>query len=224
MARATASATPRPPQPPAVPEDLPDPVAVPAPEHELRASHVALDWSGAAGVDARAMTLERARLQRPGLDGARLPMLSLDDTLVAGGSVANADLRDATWRRVELDRVRMTGARITDARLEDVVLRGCLLDLAALGGSRLRRVVFEECRLTGTDLQDLAAEDVVFDGCDLTEADLTGARFARTEMRDCTLDGTRGLEQLRGVGMRWEDVLRAAGPFAAHLGVRLIDG
>jgi uncharacterized protein YjbI with pentapeptide repeats len=113
--------------------------------------------------------------------------------------------------------------RLTDARLEDVVLRGCLVDLAGLGGCRLRRVVLDDCRLTGADLQEVACEDLVIRDCDLGEVDLTDARFTRTEIRGCTLDGARGLDRLRGVGMRWEDVLQAAGPLAAHVGIRLLD-
>ena len=33
-------------------------------------------------------------------------------------------------------------------------------------------------------------------------------------MQRCTLDGIRSLERLRGVGMRWDDVLASAGAFA----------
>jgi uncharacterized protein YjbI with pentapeptide repeats len=77
---------------------------------------------------------------------------------------------------------------------------------------------------SGCDLQELAGEDLLLEGCDLREADLSGARFTRTELRGCRLDGVRGLDRLRGVGMRWEDVLESAGAFAGHLGVRLIDG
>ncbi len=42
-------------------------------------------------------------------------------------------------------------------------------------------------------------------------------------MSGCTLDGLRGVDRLRGVAMPWNDIVGAAGTFAAELGVRLLD-
>jgi hypothetical protein len=194
----------------------------PAHDDVLRAVRIA--WDGGDRIDARGVRVVGGRAEAVDLAASRLPHLELLDVEVVGGSLANADQREATWRRVEVRGARLTGLRLTDARLEDVVLRDCRIDLAALSGARLRRVVLADCLLTGIDLQELAGEDLVLDGCDLREADLDGSRFTRTELRGCRLDGVRGLERLRGVGMRWEDVLENAGAFAGHLGIRLVDG
>jgi uncharacterized protein YjbI with pentapeptide repeats len=64
---------------------------------------------------------------------------------------------------------------------------------------------------------------VSFVNCDLSGADLGGARLRRCELRGCTIDGIRGIESLRGVGMRWDDVVAAAGTFAAALGVKELE-
>lgn len=191
--------------------------------HDAVLEDVALSWTGAARVDARGLRVQGGRAEQVDLSGARLPLLDLQDVVVVRGSLANADLREATWRRVEVRGARLTGVRLTDARLDEVTFRDCRIDLAAFSGARLRRVVFADCLMSGCDLQEVACEDLRLEGCDLREADLTGARFTRTELAACPLDGVRGLERLRGVGMRWEDVLSAAGAFAGHLGIRLTD-
>jgi uncharacterized protein YjbI with pentapeptide repeats len=66
-------------------------------------------------------------------------------------------------------------------------------------------------------------ESVAFRRCDLTQADIGGARLSGCEMSGCTLDGLRGVDRLRGVAMPWNDILAAAGVFAAELGVRLLE-
>lgn len=215
---------PRDPDAPRVPEALPALERdADRPRHDERYAEATLGWGDAAGTEARGVTIETARGEGVDLTGARMPMLTLLDVALRGGSLANADLRDASIRRTSLDRMRLTGLALTEASLQDVVLRECRVDLAALAGARLRRVAFADCSLAGSALQDLRAEDVAFERCDLREVDLTGARFTRTTMRGCTLDGIRDIERLRGVGMAWSDVLAAAGAFAGAIGVRLLD-
>lgn len=217
---ATPDPSPRPPTAPRLPRELRPVGDDEPPAHDDVLRDVAVSWTGGSGVDARGLRLAGARAEGVDLTACRLPLLDLEDVVVAGGSLANADLREATWRRVEVRGARLTGVRLTDARLDEVVFRDCRIDLAAFGGSRLRRVVFSDCLLAGSDLQELGAEDLLMDGCDLRETDLTGARFTRTELRRCPLEGARGLDRLRGVGMRWDDVLENAGAFAGHLGIR----
>jgi uncharacterized protein YjbI with pentapeptide repeats len=223
MARATTDPRPRPAEPPRIdpdltPRSLDDGIA-----HDDRLHGVALSGSLPAGTFARGVQIEDARAELIDLAGARMPGISLADVELRGANLANADLRSASLRRVAIVRGRLTGVQWSGGRLDDVRFDGCQIDLAAFTGCELRRVEFHDCRLVGSDLQELQAQDVAFADCDLSEVDLTLARFTRTEMQRCTLDGIRALERLRGVGMRWEDVLSSAGAFAGAIGIRLID-
>lgn len=199
------------------PVDLPDRRLV----HDDRLSGTLLTGGDGSGLLARGVTVEESRGEQLDLTSARLPGLALHDVELRGGSLANADLRAGSWRRVAVSRARLTGVRWTEAVLDDVTFRDCQIDLAAFSGAELRRVTFHDCRLSGSDLQELSAQDVSFVDCDLSDCDITGARFLRTEMHGCTLDALRPIQQLRGVQMRWEDILAAAGAFAGALGIEL---
>jgi uncharacterized protein YjbI with pentapeptide repeats len=170
------------------------------------------------------------RLPEPGeLPEAELPFepaplgVEVQRCTIRGGSLANADLARSSWRAVQLTRVRMTGVRLSEARMTDVLLEECLVDLAALAGARLERVALVGCRLAGSDLQGLQARDLRLEGCDLSDTDLSDASFSRTIALGCSFDGARGLDRLRGVGMRAGDVVAAAGAFADALGIRLLN-
>lgn len=223
MARDRTDHPPRDPEAPRLPPTL---VAIDLEgelEHDAHYGGAQLGGAPEAGGIARGVTIEECRAEQLDLSNQRLPGLSLVDVELRGGSLSNADLRTSSWRRVSVVRARLTGTRWSSAIMDDVRFEGCQIDLAALTGCELRRVRFVDCRLVGSDLQELSAQDVAFVDCDLSETDLTGARFLRTEMHGCTIDGIRSIERLRGVGMRWNDIVASAGAFAAAVGVRLID-
>ncbi|MCW3038961.1 MAG: pentapeptide repeat protein [Solirubrobacterales bacterium] len=192
-------------------------------ELELRGVH--LTGAGGDGLAVRNLELTGALLEDVDLGGARLPHLGLRDVRVTGGSLANLDVRGGIVQRSAFERVRLTGFSWHEGTLRDVRFTGCRIDLASFAATRLERVFFEDCSLTECELPDARLAAVSFENCDLTHADLSGATFsARCAMRGCTLDGVRAVERLRGVTMPFEDVLAAAGTFAASLGIRIQTG
>lgn len=136
------------------------------------------------------------------------------------------DLEAELTDELALEDVRVHGAapeqtvrnlELRAARLDDV-------DLASLAATRLERVRFADCLLTQTDLQDARLSAVVLEDCDLREIDLTGARLAAgCELRGCLLDGARSVQQLRGAGMTYPDVIAAAATLAGALGIEILD-
>ena len=51
-----------------------------------------------------------------------------------------------------------------------------------------------------------------------------GSRSAQhCELHECTLDGARGLTTLKGVSMRWVDIVELAPLLAGAFGVHVID-
>jgi hypothetical protein len=57
----------------------------------------------------------------------------------------------------------------------------------------------------------------------MTKASLAKTTFVRSEMHDCVLDEVRDPEQLRGVGMPWPDIVRAAASLATAVGISIVD-
>jgi hypothetical protein len=49
-------------------------------------------------------------------------------------------------------------------------------------------------------------------------------RVERSEMRNCKLTELKGLAELRGVAMEWNDILAHADVFASALGIGIATG
>jgi uncharacterized protein YjbI with pentapeptide repeats len=163
------------------------------------------------------------RWEREDLGASRRPGLELADIELDGCNLANLQARGGQMRRVLATRCRLTGLLWTEGAIRDATLRECRIDLASFAATTIEQAIFEDCILSQSDFQDAHLRSVAFVDCDLSGADLSGARFERCELRGCTLDGIRGAERLRGVAMRWEDIVAAAGTFADALGVRVLD-
>ena len=118
---------------------------------------------------------------------------------------------------------RLTGLQLVDGALADVSFAGCRADLASFHGARLDRVVFEGCVLRDADLRGASLSEVAFVDCDVAAADFHGTQFEKCVFRGTPLDGVVGLASLAGVSMPWGDIVANAGPFAAALGVRVLD-
>jgi uncharacterized protein YjbI with pentapeptide repeats len=157
------------------------------------------------------------------LAGSGLSAAQIRDVELRGCDLANVDLRGARLRRVRVVESRLTGVRMSGADLAELEVAGCRADMAAFDEAQLERVRFEDCVLQGSDWQGAKLRLVAFERCDLTGADLSDVRFESVQMHDCKLDGIRGATALRGVTMRWEDVLASASVFAAACGVRIGD-
>jgi uncharacterized protein YjbI with pentapeptide repeats len=176
------------------------------------------------GIDARSVGFVESRLEATDLSGAKLTALFLSDCELWRCDLSNAVLRAASARSTKVDGGRLTGLSWTAGELTDTTFSECRADLATFEGTKFDRVVFENCDLREADLRQCRFASVAFRGCDLSRAELGNARFTGDcEMSGCTLDGLRGVDRLRGVAMPWNDILAAAGTFAAELGVRLLE-
>lgn len=167
--------------------------------------------------------LEGAHLQDVDLASEFLRAVRLRDCRFERGNLANAQVRGGVAERVAFEGTRMTGFSFQDGLLRDVLFRGCRLDLASFAATRLERVRFEDCVLRQSELQDARLTAVLLQSCGLEEADLKGSRWAvGCELRDCVLDGARGVEDLGGVSMPYEDVLANAITLAGALRIGVL--
>ena len=124
---------------------------------------------------------------------------------------------------MEFRDVRLTGAVLSGSRIGDARFVDCRPDLAALRFTELERVRFERCRMPDADLYGAKLWSVVLASCDLVGSSLAEASFDRCEMRGCDLDGVGDPQRLRGVGMPWPDVVRAAATLAAAAGIHVVE-
>ena len=173
--------------------------------------------------DVTSLQLEQSRLRQVVLDLATLASARIQDVHVKGGSWANTLAIGTTLHRVEFEAVRMTGVNFAEAVLRDVRFVGCRIDLASFRFCRLERVRFEHCQLTESDFYGAKIDSVVFADSDLGRAILAEATFTGSEMRGCSVTGAVNPDRLRGVGMRWDDIVAAAGELARATGVHVID-
>jgi uncharacterized protein YjbI with pentapeptide repeats len=193
---------------------VPDPVQPPDPP-DLPPQPDTPDLSDARIVEAR--------LTGSSLAGERRLGLSLTDCELDDCDLANLDARGAAFRRVAITGGRLTGCNLSESALVDVGFKRCRVDLVAFAASEFERVRFASCNLAQADFQQARLRAVRFEDCDLSGADLSGAKFEQVDIVGCRLDGVRGADALKGVRMRWGDVLENAGLFSAACGVELIE-
>ncbi len=165
--------------------------------------------------------------------GGRLTNVDLSDAELQGGGLTDVQLdrcaltnvraRGAAMRRTNLTESSITGLTWSDGLLFDSVLEDCRGDFASLRFSKIERTLFRRCRLDELDLHRAQLTSVVFEDCDLTGADFSQARFNRCEVLGCKMERIQGVADLRGVAMRWSDILGLAGTLAATLGLSIVD-
>lgn len=119
--------------------------------------------------------------------------------------------------------VRLTGVVLADAKMTNVAFVECRIDMSSMRFSHLEQVVFENCLMQDADLSSASLSSVMFRDCDLAKASLAETTVVQSEMRGCDLDGIKNPEQLRGVGMPWDDILRNAPVIAAAAGIHVAD-
>lgn len=173
-------------------------------------------------ADARAAggRVERSRLERVTLTGARLRSLALTDVVAHAVEASGGDWTGARLRRVAFDRARLAGLQLTDADLQDVVFRECRLSLATLHSARLREVTFERCDLDEAFL-GATMQAVRFEGCRLVATDFSGASLTRVDLRGSELEPVGDVGGLRGATVDAEQLAGLAPLLARAAGIRV---
>src|SRR4051794_21565833 len=147
----------------------------------------------------------------------------LKETLLREVDLANAEAPYSEWRVVELRGCRLTGFDLRDSTGLHVLFQDCRADLMSLRSAKLEGATFRDCVLTGADLSGADLRGARFERCDLSEVELRGARLEGAVLDRCRLAGIRGALALRGVKMRWDDVVELAPAFAGALEIELIE-
>ena len=184
---------------------------------------ICLERTDLSGARLASVRLRQSRLGHVNLDEAVLTGASLQDVVVSGGSCANVRASESAFRRAEFSQVRLTGADLAESHMEDVQFSDCRADLVSFRFAEIEVVRFENCNLTESDFYGAKLRRVAFVDCDLRGAVLAEATFSECEMRGCDITGVVNPERLRGVAMRWDDIIAAAGDLARAAGVRVID-
>jgi uncharacterized protein YjbI with pentapeptide repeats len=200
--------------------DLPELEEVP-----LAAVPEAIDLTGALVVgDGASVRAERIRVRESELRGVVLepgnvPGLALADVILRDCGMSNVDARDGRVTRVEMHRSQLVGFGFTRGDIRDLRVVDSSLQLASFASATLRNVVFERVNLAEASFMHARLEAVAFVECRLEGADFRHAKLAGCAIRGASLDGVLGVESLRGLRMRWPDLMASAGALAAALGI-----
>lgn len=203
--------------------DLPElePVEVEPDADELVLDGALLDRAGEAAIVPRGIRLRESKLRGVRVGSPRIHGLDLVDVVLGDCELANVEARGGLLRRVVVERSRLVGLGLGEGDLSDVVIRDCSLELSSFAGAKLRSVRFESVNLSESTFMDARFELVEFVDCRLTGADFRGAKIKSAAIHGCSLDGVLGVDSLRGVRMRWDDVLASAGALAVALGITI---
>jgi uncharacterized protein YjbI with pentapeptide repeats len=171
-------------------------------------------------TEAHEPRLTGFRITGGDLGDSRISHLALDDAELLRCNAANLKATRARLRRVRFGEVRMTGIDLSETELHEVSLTDCRADYASFNRGRLESVLMENCVLREADFANARLIRVRFKNCDLSQADFGGAELQRCEMVGCTLEGVKGVPNLSGVSMPWDDIVAAAAVFAGALGIQ----
>lgn len=172
-------------------------------------------------VSADQIVVTESELRGVQIDAPAAPGLRLRDVVLRGCDLSNADGREGSLRRVEIHDSRLMGFGLAGGDVQDLRVLDSSLALGTLAFSRLKDVIFERVDLTETSFMQAQLERVAFIDCRLAGTDFRAAKLNGCTIRGTSLEGVIGIESLRGVSMRWVDVLESAGALAAALGIHI---
>jgi uncharacterized protein YjbI with pentapeptide repeats len=179
------------------------------------------DLTGQSAVDSRFLecAISDSVLDDVDLDHARLTDCVLSEvrshTLSAVGSV---------WRDVALTGCRLGAVQLSGAELQRVRLSGGKADYLNLREARVTDVVLEGCVVGELDLIAATVTRLTLVDCRVERLDVGRATLADVDLRGAQLSALDGVGHLRGAVISGDQLLELGPAFAAHLGVRVVDG
>jgi uncharacterized protein YjbI with pentapeptide repeats len=176
------------------------------------------------GTQAQSLQLEKSRLVKVNLAESHLPRFHVSGVEFQDCNLSNLKAPDCSIRRSVFAQNKMTGLHTAGGTFGDTEFANCVMDFAMFDRVRFKQVTFSNCQMRDVDFSDTTFDRVLFIDCDLARATFARLRVAESEMRHCTLTGVRGIGQLSGIAMEWNDLLAHADLFAAGLGIQIATG
>jgi uncharacterized protein YjbI with pentapeptide repeats len=173
------------------------------------------------GTQTQSLQLEKSRLVKVNLAEGHLPRFHVSGVEFQDCNLSNLKAPDCSVRRSVFAQNKMTGLHTAGGTFGDTEFVNCLMDFALFDRVRFKQVTFSNCQMRDVDFSDTTFDRVLFIDCDLARATFDRLRVTESEMRHCTLSGARGIGQLSGIAMEWNDLLAHADLFAAGLGIQI---
>ena len=171
------------------------------------------------GTNVQNLSIGQSRLTKVNLAESRLPRFDLHDVEIADCNLSNLKSPDGLFRRTIFSQSKLTGINLAGSSFGDVEFVNCIIDFALFERATLKQVTFRNCQMRDVSFANTTFDRVAFIECDLGRASFDRVRTAASEMRHCTMNGMRGLNQLSGMAMEWNDILAHADLFAGALGI-----
>jgi uncharacterized protein YjbI with pentapeptide repeats len=160
-----------------------------------RGSDEDLSGSAVTGVMFEQVLLQRVRMNRTRLSGAKL-----FDVRCEASDLSGAVWQKSRWLRVHLKGCKLTGMQLASFNGADVLFQECTMEGTIFSSGKLRGVRFEKCRMHRLVFDRMDISEARFRQCDLTGADLTGSTLAGVDLRGSDIPDIRlDVPQLRGL-------------------------
>jgi len=208
--------------PPRIPNAL-EPLTLDADDmlDEPAFTDVAVTGSQLAGTHAQALAFTRMRLAKVNLSESRLPRFDISDVTFTDCNLSNLRTDEFSFRRAAIAQSKLTGIHFVSGTLGNTAFVDSMLDFARFDNVKFKNVSFLRCQIRDADFLNGSFEDVAFVECDLSRSTFARLRIGASQMRGCRMTGLRGLNQLKGITMAWNDILENAELFAAELGIQI---
>ena len=187
-------------------------------------SEVSIRGSQVVGIVAKGLVLTQSRLAKVNFEESQLGRFHATDVAFDACNLSNVKLPDASFARVLFSQSKLSGLQVTKGSYVDVEFSGCRTEFTSFAQAKLKHVTFTDCRLSEADFSETTLDRVLFVDCDLSRATFARMRVERSEFRNCKLTELKGLAELRGAAMEWNDILTHADVFASALGIGIASG
>lgn len=186
---------------------------------DLRLDGIRVELEASEPILADRVRVSECDLRGLALGARDAPGLTLTDVALRDCDLSNVDGREGSLRRVEIHNSRLVGFGLAGGTAQDLRVMNSTLALASLAFAQLRNVIFDRVDLAEASFMEARLEHVEFVDCRLGGTDFRGATFKDCAIRGTSLDGVLGVDSLKGVPMRWPDVVASTAALALALGI-----
>lgn len=138
-------------------------------------------------VDLRNGDLTRAKLPMISLEESILQQANLSSANLAGGTLNHADFSNATLTNANFIAADLVRAKLIGANLAGAVMSGANLSGASLRKADLTNCIFVGANLTGVDFSGAVLKNTAFGGANLKGANLSEVDLSQVELTNLDL-------------------------------------
>lgn len=174
------------------------------------------DWPN---FEVQPWRFDTAKVEQCTIMAQTIGSLRIWDSIFVRCDLSANRLFGAGLLRSEFLGCRATGMQMGESTIKDVSFQNCKLNMSSFRKCKIERVVFENCILDDVDFNNATLTDVVFTKCELNRTDFGGSKSLRVDMTTSDIGMIRGVQSLRNVQIRPEQMIQLAPLLCAEIGI-----